>query len=36
MNGETIQPKLRELAEEVLLLRRQWHEQDKLKGGINQ
>ena len=36
LDGETIQPKLRELAEEVLLLRRQWHEQDKLKGGINQ
>jgi hypothetical protein len=36
LDGETIRPKLLELAEEVLSLRRQWHELDKLKGNQQQ
>lgn len=33
LDGETIRPKLRELAEEVLLLRRQWHELEMMESG---
>ncbi|MGH9844166.1 MAG: hypothetical protein ACREEM_36030 [Blastocatellia bacterium] len=33
LDGEAIRPKLRELAEEVLQLRRQWHELEMMESG---
>jgi hypothetical protein len=36
LDGEKLRPKLLQLAEEVLLLRRQWHELDHLKGNQKQ